>query len=667
MLPNFIRHSSIKTKLMLSMAACLLMFIAISATLSVSLTSRGLRARVVEQELPAVVGEIRNDVLRQIAMPLSASLGVANNTFLHAWEREELAETGMPAWVALAAKVKETNKAATVFWASESSGKFLTERGLDRTLSKSNPRDKWLYDFLASGKAYELNVERDVTTKVMMMFINTRVDAGNGKLGAAGLGLSVDSMADSVRAYKVGRSGSVYLVRADGSILVHRDAALSDGKHLLKDLPGFNAELSAKMMGGAKFSYTSYQAAGGTHILASSFVPELNMYVIAEVPEAEVLGDLTRSATIAALVAGLVGGSIGMLVIFLVSRAIVAPVSRAAGMLGEIADGRGDLTRRMPVESRDEVGALAEAFNRFVSSLNGTMTGVRDSTFAIADASSEIAAGNLNLSARTEAQASSLEETAAAMEELTSTVKQNAESARLANQLVMAASAQADKGGREVGAVVETMGSISASSRMIVDIIGVIDGIAFQTNILSLNAAVEAARAGEQGRGFAVVAGEVRNLAQRSASAAKEIKSLIDDSVRKVEAGSKLVDSAGATMAEIVGSVQRVADLMSEIAAASIEQSQGIGQVNQSITEMDDATQQNAALVEEAAAAAASLQAQSAKLAQVVSVFKLESSAAPAPAAAGSARAGHAARATQVAPRKMLAAAQPARDEWEEI
>ena len=628
-LPDFIRHSSIKAKLVLSMAACLLLFIAISATMSVILTGNGLRARVVEQELPAIVGEIRNDVLRQIGMPLSASLGVANNTFLHTWEREELAEAGTPAWVAFAAKVKENNKAATVFWASGTSGKFFAEKGYDRTLSRENPRDKWLYDFLASGKQYDLNVERDVATNVMMMFINARVDAGDGKLGAAGLGLAVDAMADSVRAYKVGKSGSVYLVRGNGSILVHRDATLSDGKHFLKDLPGFSADLSAKLLGGAKFTYATYQAGGGAKIVASSFVPELNAYVIAEVPEAEVLGDLTRSTTIAALVAGLIGGGIGLLVIFLVSRAIVAPVSRAASMLGEIADGRGDLTRRMPVESRDEVGALAEAFNRFVSSLNRTMTEVRDSTFAIADASGEIAAGNMNLSGRTEAQASSLEETAAAMEELTSTVKQNAHSARLANELVMAASSQADKGGREVGAVVATMASISASSRMIVDIISVIDGIAFQTNILSLNAAVEAARAGEQGRGFAVVAGEVRNLAQRSASAAKEIKALIGDSVAKVEAGSKLVDSAGATMAEIVSSVQRVTDLMSEIAAASNEQSQGIGQVNQSIAEMDDATQQNAALVEEAAAAASSLQMQAAKLAHVVSVFKLEGEADP--------------------------------------
>jgi methyl-accepting chemotaxis protein len=253
-----------------------------------------------------------------------------------------------------------------------------------------------------------------------------------------------------------------------------------------------------------------------------------------------------------------------------------------------------------------------------------TIREVRDSTGAIASASSQIASGNLDLSARTEAQASSLEETAAAMEELTSTVKQNADNARQANQLVVSASSHAVKGGEVVGQVVQTMGAITESSRKIADIIGVIDGIAFQTNILALNAAVEAARAGEQGRGFAVVATEVRNLAQRSAAAAREIKDLIVDSGNKVEAGSKLVDSAGATMQDIVVSVQRVADLMGEIASASQEQSQGIAQVNATVTQMDDATQQNAALVEEAAAAAQSLQDQAGRLAQVVSVFKLE-------------------------------------------
>jgi methyl-accepting chemotaxis protein len=252
---------------------------------------------------------------------------------------------------------------------------------------------------------------------------------------------------------------------------------------------------------------------------------------------------------------------------------------------------------------------------------------VQESVESITTASKEIAAGNTDLSGRTEEQASSLEETASSMEELTSTVKQNAENARQANQLVVGTADVAVRGGQVVQQVVTTMGEISESSKKIADIISVIDGIAFQTNILALNAAVEAARAGEQGRGFAVVATEVRNLAQRSAAAAKEIKELISDSVGKVESGSKLVDEAGRTMEEIVSSVKRVTDIMAEIAAASIEQSSGIEQVNQAITQMDEVTQQNAALVEEAAAAAESLEEQAQVLSQAVSVFKVTESA----------------------------------------
>jgi methyl-accepting chemotaxis protein len=319
------------------------------------------------------------------------------------------------------------------------------------------------------------------------------------------------------------------------------------------------------------------------------------MYVIAEVPEAEVLGQVTRSVTISALIGGLVGGGIGMFVIYLVSMAIAAPVARAAQMLGEIADGNGDLSRRMTVESEDEVGALADAFNRFVASLSLTIRRVRDSTETIATASSEIASGNLDLSARTEAQASSLEQTASAMEQLTATVAQNSDSARHANQLARSASGYATEGGAVVGRVVQTMVSIKDSSRKIVDIIGVIDGIAFQTNILALNAAVEAAR---------------------------EIKELIGDSVLKVDAGSVLVDEAGVTMGKIVASVEQVTSIMGEIVAASHEQSEGIAQVNLAVTEIDGTTQQNAALVEQAAAAG-SLQEQAATLQQVVSVFKL--------------------------------------------
>jgi methyl-accepting chemotaxis protein len=269
-------------------------------------------------------------------------------------------------------------------------------------------------------------------------------------------------------------------------------------------------------------------------------------------------------------------------------------------------------------------GSLLHSLKRLVMVLQSTIGDIRNSTQSISVASGEIAQGSRDLSTRTEQQASSLEETAASMEELTSTVKQNADNARQANQLAVSASEVAVKGGSVVSQVVDTMGSINASSRKIVDIIGVIDGIAFQTNILALNAAVEAARAGEQGRGFAVVAAEVRNLAQRSAAAAKEIKTLIGDSVDKVEEGSKQVAQAGKTMDEIVDSVKRVTDIMAEITAASQEQTSGIEQINQAITQMDQVTQQNAALVEEAAAAAASLQEQAGSLSEVVSVFKLD-------------------------------------------
>ena len=357
-----------------------------------------------------------------------------------------------------------------------------------------------------------------------------------------------------------------------------------------------------------------------------------------EKTKAKMIG-FTRQMLIASLVlaslAIVLGAAIAMWLTQSVMKQLGGEPDYAAGIAVRIA--QGDLAVQIDTGAKDQ-SSLLFAIKAMRDSLASIVGQVRAGTDTIATASSQIAAGNLDLSSRTEEQASALEETASSMEELTSTVKQNGDNARQANQLAASASDVAVRGGQVVAQVVDTMGSINESARKIVDIIGVIDGIAFQTNILALNAAVEAARAGEQGRGFAVVAAEVRNLAQRSAGAAKEIKSLIGDSVEKVDLGSKLVNQAGATMDEIVASVKRVTDIMVEITAAGQEQEAGIGQINQAIAEMDTVTQQNAALVEEAAAAAESMQDQAANLAHVVSVFTLDGMQAAAPAPTAEAR-----------------------------
>ncbi len=425
-------------------------------------------------------------------------------------------------------------------------------------------------------------------------------------------------------------------------------------KNVLRQAMAFNSEEAIKIING------SIDPMNRKTLVEINKLVELQQSATRQVMAEASAGDARLMQL--QLLCGVVALAIGVLLAWVITRSITAPLQQAVTIARRVAEGELD-SQTTTVTGRDEVTDLLRALQAMNSNLLSIVVQVRSGTQTIEVASREIASGNADLSSRTESQASSLEQTASSMEELTETVRQNADNARQANQLVMSAASVARRGGAAVGQVVSTMSSITDSSRKIVDIIGVIDGIAFQTNILALNAAVEAARAGEQGRGFAVVASEVRSLAQRSAAAAKEIKSLISDSVDKVEAGSRLADAAGLTMHEVVSSVQHVANIMGEITAASQEQSAGIAEVNQAISQMDEMTQQNSALVEQASAAAESLQQQAVVLLQAVALFKLgqeDAGASPLVSA-------------RVSPRRMAVAARPAlrsagtADEWEQF
>ena len=416
----------------------------------------------------------------------------------------------------------------------------------------------------------------------------------------------------------------------DGARAKLATLGLSDSeKGLLANIARIDLEVDAAFKE-AMGQVLAFNSEGGAKVIATRIDP-LNKKTLADINKLLELqhvaqqsfmdGSLAADARLMTVLFILGGAAvaIGAWCAVFITRSITQPLSGALAVAQKVA--AGELTSRVVVEGKDETSALQQALKDMNDSLVQTVSNVRHGTETITVASREIASGNADLSARTENQASSLEETASSMEELTSTVKQNADNARQANQLAVSASSVAEQGGKVVAQVVDTMGSIKDSSRKIVDIIGVIDGIAFQTNILALNAAVEAARAGEQGRGFAVVAGEVRNLAQRSSVAAKDIKQLIEISVGKVGAGMLQVNRAGATMEQVVSSVKQVTAIMQEISIASREQSIGVDQVNQAIAHMDQVTQQNAALVEEAAAAATRLAEEAASLSQAVSLF----------------------------------------------
>jgi methyl-accepting chemotaxis protein len=459
-------------------------------------------------------------------------------------------------------------------------------------------------------------------------------DAAGKVIGISFVGLDISGyvkqLKTTVTGIKVGKTGYFYVLDSRpgtslGAVLAHPNA---EGKNLLdaKDAKGreFIKEILERKNGVMRYSSADKdqdEISPRDRVVAFTHFKGWEWVIVGGAYADEFTDDVRSLRNLYALLGVAMVLVISGILYVLIRCLVIVPLGQAT--LSARALAQGDLSVELQIERRDEIGQLMESMNKIGNGLTDVVHMVRQGSESVATASAEIAQGNHDLSARTEQQASALEETAASMEELGSTVRQNADNAKQANQLAQSASTVAVRGGEVVRKVVETMKGINDSSKKISDIISVIDGIAFQTNILALNAAVEAARAGEQGRGFAVVASEVRSLAGRSADAAKEIKLLIIDSVERVEQGTALVDQAGITMTEVVTSIRRVTDIMGEISAASNEQAQGVAQVGEAVTQMDQATQQNAALVEEMAAAASSLKSQAQDLVQTVAVFKL--------------------------------------------
>ncbi len=583
--------------------------------------------RMFEQELPNLTQRISKEIEQDLHGIAQAARQLATDHFILDWVDRGMPKEQEPILINQLKDVANQYGLVTASFADRQSAAYYNQDGFLRNLTPT--QDAWFYDYTKSQKEMTLSIFRESNGEVKL-FVNFQQLNGRG---LAGFAKSLDTMGTMVSNFRLEESGIVFMVDGSGKVKLHPEANRIERDTLGGIASGDTGSLLAKR----PFAVINAEVNGEPMVLASSYIPLLDWYLVAQVPEAEIYAELDQTRNeilMISLVIALAMGLMGMLLAGSVSR----PLNELARLFKELGSGDGDLTQRLKVEGRDELSQVATGFNNFVAKIHGSIEQVAENSRQLAATANEVANKAQLTQHNCTAQRDRTVQVATAIHEMGATVSEIAGNASLAAEVARQANDQADAGAvvvaqarhgivdlsGEIEQVAGVIESLASQTDSIGSILETIRSISEQTNLLALNAAIEAARAGEQGRGFAVVAAEVRNLAQRSAAAAKEIKTLISDSVDKVETGNTLVAQAGKTMNEIVTAIKRVTDIMAEIAAASAEQSTGIEEVNGAVSQMDEMTQQNAALVEEAAAAAESLLEQATSMTEAVAIFKFE-------------------------------------------
>ena len=611
---------TIAQKLLFCISLCMLLIVGGSTAVQYRLFSGLVTERVTAEELPATLESIRNDIDATLTGPITTAQSLAHNPYLQTWLSAGEPEEGAREALAYFKSVQQRTGASSVFYVSARSGNYYTANGFERTLSREH--DHWFYRLVdaSEGDAYQLQIDDEGGH--VQVFINHIIEADGERVGIAGVGYSLDAMAETIRNYRLGESGSIFLASRDGAISIHPEGLDRVGESIA-DLPGWES-IASELLSGEGYRYAIAQdTEAGDQLVAAMEVPGTEWIAFAQIPHADLFADLNRAVLMVVVIVALILMA-SLAVIAMLLKVLFRPIRHTADAMREIAEGDGDLTQRLPVAGQDESSELAIQFNAFADKMHDVLAEVRSSSDAVRLAAREIASGGRDMSQRTDQAASSLQQTSASMEEINGTVANTSAASQEASALSHAASDLTQQTAGKVEQVVITMGEIQTASMRVADIIKVMDDIAFQTNLLALNASVEAARAGESGRGFAVVAGEVRQLATRSAEASQDIRQLIETSSDKVQLGTGLVSETGNTMQELMEGVNRVAGMLGEISHASSEQSEGIGQVSIAVAELDRVTQQNAALAEETTTTAEQLLEQADRLAEMVGSFKLK-------------------------------------------